>query len=371
MMVGVRDMAGTNYFYAQGNQTFGPYTSSQLRELAAKGTLRPDDHVMPDSTRKWYPARKVKGLFRDQPEPLPEDSIELESAPEPPAAAAPPPLPSQPAGPLFHYLESGQSRGPVSLADLQKRVAAGKLRGEDMIWQEGTPAWAPARGVSGLFPQAPPPLPVAPPANAGGSGHAGAGGVSPLSLSYGPFPANGLKVQPLIDQVLQAGEMFAYGITGELAGGWTTRTFVAALTSKRLLLIEKKMFSFSGEVAKEWHAFPLSVIRVSYKNHLLSASVTMTIQGGETYTLDKIPKDAASRFDQCFLDLSAGKQPMDEAAEIFIKAYREQFTALIAQGALTEEQVNEMAKAAYKGFREGQQQAVRDAVGEGVKNALK
>src|SRR5262249_17437438 len=151
--------------------------------------------------------------------------------------------------------------------------------------------WVPAREVAGLFP-----APAAQPAPAPTTPAAAA----PASEKSSPHPANGLKVQPLIDSLLQPGEVFQYGITGELSGGWTVRTFVAALTSNRLLLIEKKKFSWSGEVAKEWIAFPLSAVRVSFKNYLLSASVTIHVTEGTTYTLDKIPKDAASRFEGLF-----------------------------------------------------------------------
>jgi len=126
-------MAGSRYWYARDGKQFGPCTSKQLRALARQGTLRPQDHVMREGDTKWTQAAKVRGLF---------------TAPREKAVLS---------GPVFFYLHQGKQCGPVSLKQLQASAAAGKLQPEDLIWQEGTPAWAPARTVAGLFPKVTPP----------------------------------------------------------------------------------------------------------------------------------------------------------------------------------------------------------------------
>ncbi len=49
----------------------GPYSAEQLKGLADAGHLQPDDLVWREGLKDWTAARKVKGLFADQPPPLP------------------------------------------------------------------------------------------------------------------------------------------------------------------------------------------------------------------------------------------------------------------------------------------------------------
>ncbi len=62
---------------------------------------------------------------------------------------------------VWYYVVDGAQVGPVELADLRAAVATGKVGPADLVWQDGTPDWVPARTVSGLFPPTPP-APVAP-----------------------------------------------------------------------------------------------------------------------------------------------------------------------------------------------------------------
>ncbi len=65
---------------------------------------------------------------------------------------------------VWYYVVNGAQTGPVSLAELKDAAATGKLAPADLVWQEGTADWVPARTVAGMFPAAPPPPPrVAPP----------------------------------------------------------------------------------------------------------------------------------------------------------------------------------------------------------------
>ena len=79
-----------NWYYAAGEQKLGPYSASQLRQLAATGQLRPTDMVWKEGMKQWAAAGSVKGLFPPATDlPLAVDS---RPSPEPssstPAAAA-------------------------------------------------------------------------------------------------------------------------------------------------------------------------------------------------------------------------------------------------------------------------------------------
>ncbi len=64
----------------------------------------------------------------------------------------------------WYFVVNGVQTGPVSMAELKEAAATGKLTPEDLVWQEGTADWVPARTVAGLFPSTPPVLPRPTPA---------------------------------------------------------------------------------------------------------------------------------------------------------------------------------------------------------------
>jgi hypothetical protein len=51
------------WYYASGGQQRGPVKTSQLKQLAAAGELKPDDLVWCDGMPNWAPANTVKGLL--------------------------------------------------------------------------------------------------------------------------------------------------------------------------------------------------------------------------------------------------------------------------------------------------------------------
>lgn len=62
----------------------------------------------------------------------------------------------------WHYAIGRDTHGPVDLTDLQTMAQDGRLRREDLVWNETLPAWTAAGTVSLLFgPSDPPPLPSA------------------------------------------------------------------------------------------------------------------------------------------------------------------------------------------------------------------
>lgn len=77
-------MSTAEWYYLQNGQQIGPVASGQLRQLASRGRLQPQDLVWRDGLTSWVPAARVKGLF-------PEDEytlLEEEAAPLPPRASA-------------------------------------------------------------------------------------------------------------------------------------------------------------------------------------------------------------------------------------------------------------------------------------------
>ncbi|HMU52929.1 MAG TPA: DUF4339 domain-containing protein, partial [Geminicoccaceae bacterium] len=78
---------------------------------------------------------------------------------EPPATGGPPPVPPQ-----WHLVEAGKATGPFPVDELGRRVAAGTLTREALVWSEGMSAWAKAGEVEALrplFASQPPPVPGA------------------------------------------------------------------------------------------------------------------------------------------------------------------------------------------------------------------
>jgi hypothetical protein len=55
-------MAG-NWYFARDKQKLGPFSWNQLRQLAAFGLLQRADHVLEEGTPRWREAAVVEGLF--------------------------------------------------------------------------------------------------------------------------------------------------------------------------------------------------------------------------------------------------------------------------------------------------------------------
>src|SRR5262245_11474969 len=81
------------------------------------------------------------------------------AAPTAPAAAGPPPLPSEAS---WYIAVNGAQQGPYDQATLAQYAAAGTLNAGTLVWQRGMAAWRAASDVpqvAALFADAPPPLP--------------------------------------------------------------------------------------------------------------------------------------------------------------------------------------------------------------------
>jgi hypothetical protein len=62
----------------------------------------------------------------------------------------------------WYFNKNGQPYGPVSDPQMKQLVASGQVTRQDLVWQEGYPAWLPAHAVPGLFPGAAAGPPVQP-----------------------------------------------------------------------------------------------------------------------------------------------------------------------------------------------------------------
>ena len=72
--------------------------------------------------------------------------------------ASPPPPPIE-----WHYVETGQARGPYSAAALEDRVRTGRLERGSLVWCAGMTEWQPAGEVAALGALfGPPPVPDPP-----------------------------------------------------------------------------------------------------------------------------------------------------------------------------------------------------------------
>lgn len=68
------------YFYARGEEQFGPVPAAQLKALATSGELGPTDLVWKEGMPDWVEARRIKGLCP------PATAAPLNAAPTRPAA---------------------------------------------------------------------------------------------------------------------------------------------------------------------------------------------------------------------------------------------------------------------------------------------
>jgi hypothetical protein len=62
-------MPPIDWYYAKDNKQFGPVNAAELKRLSQSGELRPEDLVWTEGMKEWLPARKIKGLFEDEPAP--------------------------------------------------------------------------------------------------------------------------------------------------------------------------------------------------------------------------------------------------------------------------------------------------------------
>jgi uncharacterized protein (TIGR03066 family) len=62
-----------NWYVARNKQKSGPYSSAQLKRMAASGQLGPEDMILREGQKQWVTAGTVRGLF---PEPVPAEAMD-------------------------------------------------------------------------------------------------------------------------------------------------------------------------------------------------------------------------------------------------------------------------------------------------------
>jgi hypothetical protein len=91
------------WYYVQGGEKFGPYSATQLKELAAREQLRPQDTVWREGMEQRVLAVKVRHLsppIQAKALPAPPDgrTIPVPSPPRPPSQQLPSQAPGLAAG---------------------------------------------------------------------------------------------------------------------------------------------------------------------------------------------------------------------------------------------------------------------------------
>jgi hypothetical protein len=79
----------TRYYVGRGDSAYGPFSTPELRALAASGQIQPSDSVWPEGTQLRVPAGRVKNLFQASPahgSPGQQALVESDATPPPPEA---------------------------------------------------------------------------------------------------------------------------------------------------------------------------------------------------------------------------------------------------------------------------------------------
>jgi len=84
------------WYYAKGNQRFGPVEEAELRRLLAAGSVQRSDLVWREGLPDWRPAGDLETFFPPSPPPPSPAPMPFPAAPYPPPAAPYPPQPVYP-----------------------------------------------------------------------------------------------------------------------------------------------------------------------------------------------------------------------------------------------------------------------------------
>jgi hypothetical protein len=106
-------MAGDWFLARAGQQTLGPITAQQLKQMGAEGQVQANDLVWRPGMTKWTPAAQVKGLLTGSgempsappPEPVGAQEVDWRTAGPPRAPALPPAAPSEDGAPALPAAE--------------------------------------------------------------------------------------------------------------------------------------------------------------------------------------------------------------------------------------------------------------------------
>ena len=147
-------MAAEWYCQLMGSE-MGPYSAAQLREMARKHQLTPEDLVKKGADGDWVAGYRVNGLFDDEAAtvaPSKEPPADSPKSKDPPAAEPSGTGKLKVSGPGFKwfYLSQGKKVGPLRFQQLQNHVQSGRLQPTDRVWSSENPKWTEARELDGL-----------------------------------------------------------------------------------------------------------------------------------------------------------------------------------------------------------------------------
>ncbi len=122
------------WYYGHDKEKLGPYTSAELKDLAAAGTILPVDTVWQEGNENGVPASRVRYLFARPPVAVLPATVPVESIP---VTTIVPNNPS-PAAPVeTHPAAAVEAKAPPKLVSRGRAVAQ---KGADLVGQDGVQA---------------------------------------------------------------------------------------------------------------------------------------------------------------------------------------------------------------------------------------
>lgn len=125
------------YVLVEGREE-GPFTAEQMRQLAGEGRLKPLSRVRRSDMARDISARRLKGLFSDEAIARALESRRARRASTANSAR-------------FFVEAADGEQGPLTLAQLRARAAAGTLGAESRVRQDGVQGTVSAKRITGLF----------------------------------------------------------------------------------------------------------------------------------------------------------------------------------------------------------------------------
>jgi len=166
-------MSKSTFYILKRGKLLGPFTQSQLIQLAKQGKISAESNVRIGSAGQWHTAGKIRGLQAHLSGSDSSNKPPIGVAKVVPVAPAAKAASEETSPPLAKTVEwfvagkQGRQFGPFSSSKLRELAADRKIQPTDLVWRDGLEKWHPASQVSGLFVIAPPPELVKSPEAAG------------------------------------------------------------------------------------------------------------------------------------------------------------------------------------------------------------
>lgn len=122
------------WYYAHDKEKLGPYTSTELKELAAAGAILPVDTVWQEGNENGVPASRVRYLFACPPADVLPAAAPVEPTPAPAIASI---NPSPAAAVENHPTSPALAKAPPKVPSRGRAVAQ---KGADLVGQDGVQA---------------------------------------------------------------------------------------------------------------------------------------------------------------------------------------------------------------------------------------